>query len=139
MDSSPKTVRNVIPKMLDQLADFQAKRDALLIEKQQLVDSILTPEIRAKLQEIDIEFQEKTETVNQNIAELEEAIKNAVKVTGESIRGQYLQAVWSKPRVSWDTKSLDHFAVSHPEILSYRKEGAPSVSIRMIGKPADKS
>src|SRR5512140_832112 len=105
MDSSPRTVQSTIPKMLDQLADFQSQRDGLLLEKQQLIDSILTPEIRAKLKEIEVEFQEKTETVNQNIADLEEAIKNAVKVSGASIRGQYLQAVWSKPRVTWDTRS----------------------------------
>jgi DNA-binding TFAR19-related protein (PDSD5 family) len=133
MKNPSNPVHLVIPKMLDQLAQYQSQRDALQLEKKQLIDSILTPEIRAKLQEIDDEFAEKAEAVNTNIAELEEAIKNAVKVSGASFKGQYLQAVWSKPRVTWDTKSLDSFSSSHPEILRFRKEGAPSVSIRMIG------
>jgi DNA-binding TFAR19-related protein (PDSD5 family) len=133
MNPTGPTLQTVIPKMLDQLAQYQSQRDALQLEKKQLIDSILTPEIRAKLQEIDDEFTEKAEAVNTNIAELEEAIKNAVKVSGASFKGQYLQAVWSKPRVTWDTKSLDSFSDSHPEILRFRKEGAPSVSIRMLG------
>jgi DNA-binding TFAR19-related protein (PDSD5 family) len=133
MNPSGPTLQTVIPKMLDQLAQYQSQRDALQLEKKQLIDSILTPEIRAKLQEIEDEFSEKAEVVTENIAELEEAIKNAVKVSGASFKGQYLQAVWSKPRVTWDTKSLDSFSTSHPEILRFRKEGSPSVSIRMIG------
>ncbi len=43
-------------------------------------------------------------------------------------------AVWSKGRETWDTKSLDGYALAHPEIASLRKVGDPSVSIRKINK-----
>jgi hypothetical protein len=135
MPDASASITNVIPRMLDQLADLQSQRDSLQVEKQRLVDSILTPEIRTKLAEIDLEFGEKAETVNQSIAELEEAIKNVVKSSGASFKGQYLQAVWSRPRITWDTPSLEHYAEVHPEILRYRKQGEPSVSIRALKKP----
>jgi len=134
MGTDPQTVRTIIPRMLDQLAEYQAQREALQIEKQELIDSILTPEIRARLQEIEVEFGGKAEAINTNMAELEDAIKNAVEMTGTTIKGRYLQAVWSRPRVTWDTTSLDSFAALHPEILPFRKEGKPSVSIRVITK-----
>ena len=134
MGTEPQTIRTVIPKMLDQLAEFQSQREALQIEKKELVDSVLTPEIRARLQEIDAEFDGKAEAIDTHIAELEDAIKRAVEMTGATVKGQYLQAVWSRPRVTWDTRSLDSFAAAHPEILGFRKEGKPSVSIRIIPK-----
>jgi hypothetical protein len=137
MPDASASIASVIPRMLDQLADLQAQRDALQVEKQRLIDSILTPEIRAKLAEIDLEFDEKTETVNQNITELEEAVKNVVKNSGSSYKGQYLQAVWSRPRITWDTPSLEHYAEVHPEILRFRKQGEPSVSIRALKKPGE--
>lgn len=137
MPEPSPAIASVIPRMLDQLADLQAQRDSLSVEKQRLVDSILTPEIRAKLEEIDLEFNEKAEGVNQNIAELEESIKRVVKSAGASYKGQYLQAVWSRPRVTWDTPSLEEYALIHPDVLRYRKQGEPSVSIRALKRPGE--
>jgi hypothetical protein len=123
--------KEIIQK-LDKLADLQAHRDVLALQKQEIVDQVLTPEIKEKLLEIDAEFGDKLESVNTNIAELEQETKKAVIEMGETIRGQFIMAVWAKGRISWDTKALDGFATAHPEILQFRKTGDPSVSLRKI-------
>ena len=122
---------NEIKQKLDQLAEFHAQRDVAMLEKQALLDEIYTAEIKSRMAEIEAEFAGKTEAVNENIAALEAEIKQAVVAHGASVKGTVFHAVFAKGRVSWDTKSLDGYATAHPELLSFRKEGEPSVSIRV--------
>ena len=145
-----------ISELLDQLAEYRSQRDALAIEKSDLENKIeanrlqkmfelIPPEVQRALAAIEAEAKEqktaleleyagKGEAVDANISGLEEKIKEAVKTGGHTVNGRYLQAVWSKPRVTWDTPQLDAFSEIHPEILPFRKEGLPSVSIRILGK-----
>lgn len=119
-----------IKQKLDLLAEHQSQRDSISLQKQALIDKILTAEIKAKLAEIDAEFSDKTSAANEKIANLESEVKEAVKVLGSSVKANFLHAVWVKGHVSWDTKAMDGYAVGHPEILFMRKEGDPSVSLR---------
>jgi len=121
-----------ITEKLNKLANFYAQRDLVALQKQELIDAILTSEIKARLSEIESEFALKSEGVNANIANLESEIRASVLAAGISIRGEFLHAVFSKGRVSWDTRGLDGYAIAHPEITSFRKTGEPSVSIRKI-------
>jgi len=50
----------------------------------------------------------------------------------ESIKGEQLQAVFSKARTTWDGKKLEGYAVAHPEIEKLKKTGSPSVAIREV-------
>ena len=120
--------------MLDQLAEYMAQKDLVMLDKQKLVDSIYTPEIREQVAAIEAEFAGKTAIVDEKIAALEAEIKEAVKAIGASVKGSLLQAVYAKGRVSWDTKGLDGYIIAHPELGQFRKEGEPSVSIRKVGK-----
>ena len=63
---------------------------------------------------------------------LEGEIRAAVLERGETMQSEHLAAVWNKGRVSWDGRLLAGYAVAHPEVLSMRKEGAPTVSFRML-------
>lgn len=119
-----------IKKKLDRLAEFHAQLDAAMLEKQSLLDTIITDEIKKRLEEVEAEYAAKTEGVSANIGKLEAEIKQAVIANGASVKGAFLHAVFTKGRVSWDTKSLEGYAVAHPEVLSLRKVGDPSVSIR---------
>jgi hypothetical protein len=122
-----------IKEQLDRLAEFKAQAEVVRLEKQKIIDAILTDEIKAQLASVDEEFSDQEEAVGQNIADLEAEIKDAVAMAGVSVKGQYLQAVYSKPRVSWDTKGLDGYAVAHPEVAAFKKStGVPSVSIRVV-------
>ena len=121
-----------ITQKLDQLAEYMSQRDAIGIRKQELIDSILPPEIKAKLAEIDVEFMAQSAAVFENIETLTAEIKSDILTFGASAKGAHLQAVWNKGRVSWDTKALDAVVALHPELAQFRKEGEPSVTIRKI-------
>ena len=81
-------------------------------------------------------IQERDNTARQHesdVAELKAQITELTLVEQSTLRGQYYMAVYSKPRVTWDTKGLDGFAVAYPEILAFRKEGEKgSVSFRHV-------
>jgi hypothetical protein len=120
-----------IKQKLDQLAEFQSERDVAMLEKQRLLDEVYSAEIKSRMAEIEAEFSGKTEAANENIAALEAEIKQAIIAHGASVKGSVFHAVFAKGRVSWDTKSLDGYATAHPELLTFREEGEPSVSIRV--------
>ncbi|MBI3741394.1 MAG: hypothetical protein HY257_06525 [Chloroflexi bacterium] len=65
------------------------------------------------------------------IPTLEKEIRNDVTALGASVKGKKFHAVYSHGRISWNTKALDEFAVLHPEVNDFRKQGEPSVSIRL--------
>jgi phage terminase small subunit len=119
-----------IGQKLDQLAEFHRQLDMLEKDKQKLIDQVLPPEIKARLEEIEAEFAHKAEAAQASIETLEGEIKSEVISHGESVRGAAFQAVWTKGRQSWDGKGLTTYSESHPDILQFRKEGEPSVAIR---------
>ena len=124
----------MVTKLLDKLAEFTAQRDLIMLEKQEMINSVYTPEIKQQVADIEIEFAGKAETVNEKIADLTAMIKTQVLEGGATVKGQFLQAVWSKGRSKWDTKGLSGYGKVHPEIMSFYKQGKPSVSIRKVGK-----
>lgn len=117
---------------LDALYELKCAIEVSNMDKQALIDSILTPEIKQKIAEIESEFSEKNAVVNTKLSALEYEIKADVVSGGETVKGDYLMAVFTKGRVSWDTKSLDGYAAAHPEVSQFKKTGDPSVSIRTI-------
>jgi hypothetical protein len=121
-----------IREKLDRLANYQAEKDVLNIQKQELLDQVLTLEIRERLAEIEAEFEPRVAAVDENIAALEQEIKQDVLLNGASVRGSFLRAVWNRGRVTWNTKGMDEYAQVHPEILRYRKQGQPYVSIANV-------
>ena len=121
-----------IQQKLDILADLRAASDAIALQKQALIETVLTPEIKEKLADIDAEFAEKSAAVTEKAATLEAEVRQAVLEHGASVKGTFLQAVWMKGKTTWDTKSLDGYALAHPELNVLRKTGDPSVSLRGV-------
>jgi len=121
-----------ISQKIDQLANFQAQRDVLELEKQSLIDQLIPPEIKARIEEIEAEFSGRREAVDENIAQLESEIKEEVIRHGATVKGAFLRVVYHPGRVTWDTKSLDAYARARPELLEYRKQGMPFVSIQKV-------
>jgi hypothetical protein len=117
---------------LDQLANYQAEKEVLQLQKQELLDEILTAEIKARLEEIEAEFAPRLVAVEENIAALEEEIKTEVLQGGATVRGTFLRATWNRGRITWDTKGMDEYALYHPEVMRYRKQGQPYVSITRV-------
>lgn len=121
-----------IEAMLDRLAELNAAKDAITLQKQELIDQVITPEIKAKMAEIDAEFSPMIEAVTAQAAELEAAARDAVIAHGSTIKGSHLQAVYAKGRTSWDSKRLEGLMIALPQLSECRTIGAPSVSIRRI-------
>ena len=121
-----------IEHKLDALADLQSQKDVISLQKQAVIDSVLTPEIRQKLADIDAEFAGKSEFVDAEIARLTDSVKTEVLLNGATVKGNFLMAVYTKGRETWDGKGLAGFMVAHPEIEKFRKVGEPSISIRKI-------
>jgi parvulin-like peptidyl-prolyl isomerase len=121
-----------ITQKLDRLANYQAQKQYLELQKKELLDQILPAEIRARIEEVEAEFSGRAIAVDENIQALEEEIKNDLLMRGETAKGSFLAGVWCHGRVSWDTRGLDRYASSHPEILRFRKQGEPYVAIRDV-------
>ena len=120
-----------IAQKLDTIAELMAHIDVLEMEYQQKIDTVMAPvrDIAAALRD---ELESKTDGLRQEIAEMEDNVRQDVLALGESVKGLRRQAVYNKPRVSWDTRGLDGYAVAHPEIEHFRKVGEPSVSFREV-------
>jgi hypothetical protein len=121
-----------IKSLLDKLADFKAQFDVMRLDYDRLRDETIPPEVKTKLNELDVEFADKHAGIARNIASLEEEIKKDVLDFGTSVKGTSLHAVFAKGRVTWDGKTLDKFVNQYPEIGVARNEGEPSVSLRFI-------
>lgn len=122
---------NTIDK-LNALAELNDERTALALRKQAIIDSILTPEIKAQIASVELEFAPELEAADKAIAALTDEVKADVISGGATIKGDRLQAVWSKGRVSWDSKMLDGMSKLLPQLNEARSEGEPSVSIRAV-------
>ena len=116
---------------LDELAEIRAAVDVTRLDYEAKRAEILRA-VQEELAALDAEFKPLLDTSAERVAELEEAIKNDVARLGASVKGRHVQAVFTRGRVSWDTKALDGYAHAHPEVQVFRKEGEPSVSLRVV-------
>jgi len=105
----------MIEQKLDQLAELNAQKQLLALDKMALKDKILTDDMRVELAAVDAEFEDQENEVNKKINELTEGIKAAVVNHGSKVIGTHLPAIYIKGRKSWNTnrrgrrKSRTHF------------------------------
>lgn len=116
---------------IDALADARDRLTAVRLEWEACRDRILEP-LRGELADLDAEYGPRMEAAQQAASDLESAVRAAVLVAGTSVKGSRLHVIWQKGRESWDSKGLAGYAVAHPELLKFRKEGEPSVAVRNI-------
>jgi hypothetical protein len=84
------------------------------------------------MQEIKEEYSPRISAAEQRHAELEMIVRDAVRESGESAKGEHISASLVKPRVTWDTEGLLAMA-SQPGnewVLGFVRLGQPSVQIR---------
>ena len=115
---------------LNQLAEWRSAVNEIYAEKQVLIESLYTPELKQKIQDIEDEFKPKAESMNNSITNLETSIKADVILAGETAQGDQLEAVFASGRTSWDTKGLDKAIKVIPTLAQYKKQGEPYVTIR---------
>lgn len=120
-------------QLLEQLTELYAQLDLLNIDREKAKQEIIPQDVRDALEALALEYSPKQEAVGQKIAELEAQVKDEVIASGQTAKGGALQAVYTKGRVSWDSKVLDGLMIAVPELEKARKQGEPSVSIRRTG------
>jgi hypothetical protein len=102
--------------------DYETKRKEIL------------KQIQPELDALDAEYKPVLEAAEENIAALENEIKTDVLLYGESVSGGMYRACYAQGRVSWDNDGMARYAGSHPDVLQFRKQGQPSVSLRVMNK-----
>ncbi len=114
---------------LKRLADLHAALDMTRIDYEAKRAEVLK-KVQAELDALESEYQPVLDAAQENASTLEAEIKNDVLLGGESVKTDLYQAIYVRGRISWDTDGMDRYARSHPEVLAFRREGEPNVSIR---------
>ena len=122
----------VTEQLLRALTDLSDQEAVIKAAYKQRRDDAVPPEVQAALMEIDADESEELVGLRAQIVMVEMQVKQYCLSAGKSIKSEGFQAVWSKPRVTWNAKALEGYAAAHPEIKPFREEGAPSVSIRKV-------
>ena len=91
-------------------------------------------DLKLMLKEKENAFENENADLKQTIKDLEKEISEVVLNEGQTIKTEFISAVWNKGKTTWDGKLLEGYAVAHPEILAARRFGEPTVSFRMAKK-----
>jgi hypothetical protein len=136
--SEEKAIYQVNPPSADEilarLAEAYAERDNLHLEQARLNDEAIPEEVKQRLAEIAAEFMPMFDMADEKIAALEEQAKQAVLSEGKTVKSDYIQAVYQKGRVSWDSKKLEGLMMIVPQLENARTVGEPTVILRKGGK-----
>ena len=112
---------------LAKLDDAYAGKEVYTKRKQEMMNSVITEEVKQQLKDIDEEFAADLEHFDKYIADIKDKIKEELLAHGESVKGEHMRATFVKGRVTWDSKGLEGYSAANPTILRFRKEGNPSV------------
>jgi hypothetical protein len=86
--------------------------------------------VQPELDAIDAETAPELKSLTDEAAAAEAAVRQAVLAYGRSFYHCTVKATYSRGRVTFDNKSLQVYAESHPDINRFKKVGQPVVSLR---------
>jgi hypothetical protein len=116
---------------LNELSDVQSALAIARLDYEAKRAEILRT-VQAELDALTAEYQPLIDVSEERITALSREIKQEVTRHGASVKGAHLHAVYARGRVTWDTRGLDRYAVEHPEVMHFRKQGQPTVSLRSV-------
>lgn len=118
-----------LPDRIDQLAAVRDTAAELAAGIEAIIAQALE---QSGLADAVADIRENLAEANRYAGELEGEIKGYVLQVGSTVRGASapLMAVYSRGQVKWSDEKLTGYAAAHPEILAFRTEGKPTVSIR---------
>jgi len=131
MDERP--TRDHVAEKLERLSNLRNAIEFTRLDYETKRTNILK-QIQSELDALDTEYQPALEAAGDNIAALENEIKTEVLLYGESVSGGMYRATYTHGRVSWDNEGMAKYAASHPDVLQFRKQGQPIVSLRVINQ-----
>ncbi len=116
---------------LERLTNLHAAADVARLDYEARRAEILK-KVQPELDALESEFEPLLESAGENIAALETEIKTEVLLRGQSVSGGAYRAVYTQGRTSWDNEGMARYAGTHPDVLQFRKQGQPSVSLRSV-------
>lgn len=118
-------------ELITKLDNLIYQIDLAKLDRQAAIDSILTAQQKAEIENIRIEFDEQIEHAQALVDQLKDEVRQAVLLLGESVKTPRIIAVYSAPRITYDARAMDGLLLAMPEIAAFRRESEPSVAIRM--------
>ena len=120
--------------MIEKYADLVERLDMLTKNHTELRDKLIPDEVKLALADLDAEYNPMIETVQTELATIKAQIEQTVLEQGSTLKGSRFMATWNKGRDGgWDSKTLEGYAMVHPEIMGAKKpDGQPTVSFRQV-------
>lgn len=131
MNERPR--REHVSAKLERLSDLRGAADLARLDYESKRAEILK-QVQAELDALDMEYRPILEATEENITALENEIKTEVLLYGESVTGGMYRASYTQGRVSWDNEGMTKYAALHPDVLQFRKQSQPVVSLRVVNK-----
>ncbi len=128
-----RPAREYVVAKLERLSNLRGAADVARLDYENRRTEILK-QIQSELDALDSEYKPVLEAAAENIAALENEIKTEVLLYGESISGGMYYAAYNHGRVSWDNEGMAKYAASHPDVLQFRRQGQPIISLRVVNK-----
>ena len=130
MDTTTATPLTKAEVLLYQLHEYELAQLDIQLKKQELIDQVLTPEIKQAIDDISAEFAGRYELAEKKVAETKAEIKIEVLKLGHTIENEFYQVQWKKGSAGgYDTKKLDGMAALIPQLKTALKpDGQPTVS-----------
>jgi hypothetical protein len=104
---------------IQQYEDLTAYLDILHMDKSRMQTEVTPPEVRAALDDIEIEMGSKITEAETRLAELKTLLESEARFIGDKIEGRNFQAIYYKPGKSITVKDALSLAASwddkHPE------------------------
>jgi hypothetical protein len=105
---------------------------ARLEEEYEAARAAVLARVKDELAAVDEAFAQRLAEAAEAATTAEQAARDIVLRTGKSVHLAGIRALYSAPRVSWDTPKLEAYAAAHPEVLAFRKLGKPFVNLRFL-------
>lgn len=125
--------REYVAEKLERLSNLRNAAEFTRLDYETKRTQILK-QIQAELDALDSEYKPVMGRAEENIDALENEIKTDVLLHGESVSGGMYRATYTRGRVSWDHDGITKYAEAHPDVLQFRKQGRPVVSLRVMNK-----
>jgi hypothetical protein len=124
-------------ELAGRLERLQAARAAALAVQGEYAErrAAIMERVRPLLDALDAAFTDRLRATREEAAQLEAVAREAVLAFGASFRHAGVHAVYTRPRVTWDSRGLARYSETHPEVAEFRRVGKPSVSLRFDAPP----
>lgn len=126
-------------ELAKQLEQLQSARIAAVAIQEEYAErrAAILEQIHPQLEALDAEFADRLRTTGEEAARVEAETREAVLTFGASFRHAGVYAVYTRPRITWDSHGLVRYMEAHPEVSEFRRVGKPSVSLRFDARPKD--